>query len=255
MGRLAKIAFTVSYVFLLSLRSFAANQPPEPVTYDASVERVYAAEMQAFGAPPTSLVKEQCLVNYRPTKGTYRDLWTAACKDLGNGKVGVTLTVQGQWFFGSGDERKKVANVFWNNMNVLLKNTGPSGSAPAPSPLVAPPASPQAAPSTVPPEVAPPASPQVALPASPQVEPPASPQVAPPASEASVIVQISSKPSGADIMVDGDYAGSTPSHLKLKSGSHSVKITKKGFAPWERSIKVESGESRNIAAELEKARR
>jgi hypothetical protein len=67
------------------------------------------------------------------------------------------------------------------------------------------------------------------------------------------VVQVSSEPSGADITLDGDYAGSTPSQLKLKPGSHSVKILKRGFEPWERFIKVEAGESRNIAAELEKS--
>ena len=247
MGRVAKTVFTVSYVLLLSLGSFAADMPDKH-KYDASVERVFAAEMQAFGVPPTNSVKEKCLVSYQPTSGANRLLYTAACKDLGNGKVSVTLTAEGQWFFGAGDARKRVAGVFWNNMNIFLKNPGSSGSAPTPSPLVAPPASPQAAPSTAPPELAPPASPQVALPAPPE-------EVAPPNSAASAMVQVSSEPSRADIMIDGDYAGSTPSQLRLKVGPHSVKITKKGFAPWERSIKVESGESRNIAAELEKSRK
>jgi hypothetical protein len=246
MGRVTKTVFTVSYVLLLSLGSFAADKPDKQVTYDASVERVFAAEMQAFGVPPTNSVKEKCLVSYQPASGANRPLYTATCKDLGNGKVGVTLTAEGQWFVGSGDARKRVAGVFWNNMNILLMNPGSSGS--APSPLVAPPASPQAAPSTAPPELAPPASPQVALPAPPE-------EVAPPNSAASVMVQVSSEPSRADIMIDGEYAGSTPSQLRLKVGPHSVKITKKGFAPWERSIKVESGESRNIAAELEKSRK
>src|ERR1039458_5160551 len=147
MGRVTKTVFTVSYVLLLSLGSFAADMPDKH-KYDATVERVFAAEMQAFGVPPTNSVKEKCLVAYQPTSGANRLLYTAACKDLGNGKVGVTLTAEGQWFFGAGDARKRVAGVFWNNMNILLKNPGPSGSAPAPSPLVAPPASPQAAPST-----------------------------------------------------------------------------------------------------------
>ena len=45
-------------------------------------------------------------------------------------------------------------------------------------------------------------------------------------------MKISSEPSGADISVDGDYAGSTPSELKLKPGPHSLKITKKDYEPW-----------------------
>ena len=66
--------------------------------------------------------------------------------------------------------------------------------------------------------------------------------------------RVSSEPNGADITVDGDYAGNTPSQIKLKPGVHSIKIAKKDFAPWERSIKVEAGESRNVAAELEKSK-
>ena len=168
MGRITKTVFTVSSVLLLSLGSFAADNPDKQVTYDASVERVFAAEMQAFGVPPTNSVKGKCLVSYQPPKGANRLLYTATCKDLGNGKVGVTLTAEGHWWVGAGEERNRVAGVFWNNMNIYLKNPGPSGSAPAPSPLVAPPASPQASPSAAPPELAPPASPQVAQPASPQ---------------------------------------------------------------------------------------
>jgi hypothetical protein len=72
--------------------------------------------------------------------------------------------------------------------------------------------------------------------------------------DAVAVVQISSEPNGADITVDGDYAENTPSQIKLKPGVHSIKIAKKDFAPWERSIKVEAGESRNVAAELEKSK-
>ena len=70
--------------------------------------------------------------------------------------------------------------------------------------------------------------------------------------EAIASIQFSSDPSGAEITVDGNYAGNTPSLIKLKPGTHSVKITKNGYAPWVRSINTEGGESRNIAADLEK---
>jgi hypothetical protein len=65
-------------------------------------------------------------------------------------------------------------------------------------------------------------------------------------------VQLSSDPTGAEITIDGNYAGSTPSLIKLKPGAHSIKITKKGYLPWVRSIETEAGESRNLAADLEK---
>jgi hypothetical protein len=239
MGRLAKSVFTISSVCLLSLGSFAASQPANQVTYNASVERVYAAEAKAFGAASTNSEQRKCQVAYESNSGMYKLLWTAACKDIGNGQVGVTLTVQGQWFFGIGDEKRRIARIFWDNMDVILKSEASSGGAPAPSPLVAQPV--------------PSLSPQPAPAPSPLVDRPVPTLTPPAASETSTLVQISSEPSGAEILVDGDYTGSTPSQLKLKSGSHSVKITKKGFEPWERSIKVDSGESRTIAAELEKS--
>jgi hypothetical protein len=181
-------------------------------TFDGSVDRVYAAEVQAVGPTLKSSVKEACLVNFRTTSGSYVEWWTATCKDIGSGKVSVTLAVQGDWFPGVGGQRKKVANTFWNNVDAAIKSNGSSGAATPPSPQV------------------------------PQAN-----------SEDLAVVQVSSEPSGADITLDGDYAGSTPSKLKLKPGSHSVKITKKGFATWERSIKIQAGESRSIAAELEKS--
>jgi hypothetical protein len=66
------------------------------------------------------------------------------------------------------------------------------------------------------------------------------------------IVQVNSEPPGADIVVDDSYAGSTPSQVKLKPGTRSIKIVKKGYAPWVRSMSVEAGESKSIFAELDK---
>jgi|SRR5271165_4965995 len=61
---------------------------------------------------------------------------------------------------------------------------------------------------------------------------------------------VSSHPSGADIEIDGDFVGSTPSTLQLSSGQHEITIKKKGFQPWTRKMKVTSG-SMNINADLE----
>lgn len=250
MGRLAKSVCTFSFVFLLSLASFAADQPAAQVTYNASVERVFAAEEQAFGTTPTNSEKDKCQVSYQSNSNMIRLLWTATCKEIGNGQVSVSLTAQGQWFFGVGDEKRRVSKIFWGNMDTILRNAASSSGA---SPLVAQPA-PALSPVTAQPAPAP--SPVAAQPApapSPLVDQPA-PTLAPQAgSDAVTLVQISSEPSGAEITVDGDYTGSTPSQIKLQSGPHSVRITKKGFEPWERSIKVEAGESRNIDAELEKS--
>lgn len=243
MCRLAKSVFTFSSVLLLSLASFATDQSAAQVTYNASVERVFAAEEKAFGTTPTSSEKDKCQVTYQSNSSMIRLLWTATCKEMGNGRVSVTLTAQGQWFFGVGDEKRRVSTIFWGNMNTILKSAASSSGA---SPLVAQPA-PALSPVTAQPAPAPEPAP------SPLVDQPAPTLATQPGSEASTLVQISSEPSGAEITVDGDYTGSTPSQIKLQSGPHSVRITKKGFEPWERSIKVEAGESRNIDAELEKS--
>jgi hypothetical protein len=66
-------------------------------------------------------------------------------------------------------------------------------------------------------------------------------------------VQLSSDPTGAEITIDGNYVGNTPSLIKLKPGMHSIRMTLPGYAPWERSIETAAGESRNFAATLEKA--
>jgi hypothetical protein len=66
-------------------------------------------------------------------------------------------------------------------------------------------------------------------------------------------VQLSSDPTGAEITIDRSYAGNTPSLIKLRPGTHSIRMTLHGYAPWERSIETAAGESRNFAATLDKS--
>lgn len=63
-------------------------------------------------------------------------------------------------------------------------------------------------------------------------------------------VSLASNPTGADIDVDGQFSGSTPSSLDLSPGEHRVVVHKKGFKSWERVLQVRSGEI-HISAELE----
>ncbi len=65
-------------------------------------------------------------------------------------------------------------------------------------------------------------------------------------------VQFSSDPAGAEITIDGNYEGNAPSLIKLGPGTHSIKMALPGYAPWMRSIETAAGESRNVAATLEK---
>jgi hypothetical protein len=70
------------------------------------------------------------------------------------------------------------------------------------------------------------------------------------ASSAQATVNVSSTPSSADVEVDGKFVGNTPSSVPVSAGEHSVKVSKKGFQPWERKLTV-SGGSVNVNAELE----
>ena len=63
-------------------------------------------------------------------------------------------------------------------------------------------------------------------------------------------LSVSSTPDGADIDVDGSFAGNTPSTLELAPGEHTVTVTKSGFKPWIRKIKL--GGDIKLVAELEK---
>jgi hypothetical protein len=63
-------------------------------------------------------------------------------------------------------------------------------------------------------------------------------------------LEISSSPPGADIELDGSFAGNTPSSLGVGAGEHTVKIAKLGYKPWERKIRTSSGNVK-LAAELE----
>jgi hypothetical protein len=63
-------------------------------------------------------------------------------------------------------------------------------------------------------------------------------------------VSISSIPASADVEVDGKFVGNTPSSVPMSAGEHTVRISKKGFKPWERKLTA-SGGTTNVNAELE----
>lgn len=65
-------------------------------------------------------------------------------------------------------------------------------------------------------------------------------------------LMIVSVPDGADIELDGGFAGNTPSELQVSDGEHIVVVKKSGFKDWERKLKVSAGSSIRLNAELEK---
>ena len=63
---------------------------------------------------------------------------------------------------------------------------------------------------------------------------------------------VASIPDGADIEIDGAFAGNTPSTLDLAPGEHTVSVKKSGYSTWERKVKLTGGDIR-LNAELQKA--
>lgn len=72
----------------------------------------------------------------------------------------------------------------------------------------------------------------------------------PAAAPALAIALVTSAPVGADIEVDGVFAGNTPSELALDPGMRTLRITREGAAPYERRISVTAGSKLNITATL-----
>jgi hypothetical protein len=75
----------------------------------------------------------------------------------------------------------------------------------------------------------------------------------PGATSSSARLQVESSPPGADIEVDGGFAGNTPSDVQVTEGEHTIAVKKAGFKDWERKLKVSGGSSVHLNAELEKA--
>jgi PEGA domain len=51
---------------------------------------------------------------------------------------------------------------------------------------------------------------------------------------------VSATPAGADIEIDGNFVGSTPSTVGVAAGPRQFSVKKAGFKPWERKITVSS---------------
>lgn len=71
------------------------------------------------------------------------------------------------------------------------------------------------------------------------------------ATSAETSVTVDSIPSGADIMVDGEFVGDTPSSIPVSLGTHEISVKKKGFATWTRKMNFGGGNI-HLNAELDK---
>jgi hypothetical protein len=68
-----------------------------------------------------------------------------------------------------------------------------------------------------------------------------------------IIVRFTSKPPDAEVIIDGEYWGATPTAdlTRMAAGPHTIVVRKLGYQPWERKITLAPGDDRTISAELE----
>jgi len=65
-------------------------------------------------------------------------------------------------------------------------------------------------------------------------------------------VAIQSDPAGADIMMDGQMVGQTPSTFDVPPGDHQINVQLVGYQDWVRRVHVLAGSTINLSAKLEK---
>jgi hypothetical protein len=149
------------------------------------------------------------------------------------------------------DEDREVA-VSGQESNPALAAAPP----PAPAQPVAPSASTEtpAVTSTTPPAQLAVSTPAAATPTSPATSPAVSPTQsgAPTANVERITVMCFSDPSGADIRIDGDFFGNTPSILKVPVGKHALEMELSGYKTFAMPLLLRSGEpTHTVRAPLE----
>ncbi|MGD0668736.1 MAG: PEGA domain-containing protein [Bryobacteraceae bacterium] len=88
-------------------------------------------------------------------------------------------------------------------------------------------------------------------------EAPAAPSPAPTpaqtaANEAIGTVILSTNPDGAEVYVDTQFHGNSPATLKLKPGTHTIRVSMLGYKDWSKEISSEAGSTARLTATLEK---
>src|SRR5215470_4672311 len=72
------------------------------------------------------------------------------------------------------------------------------------------------------------------------------------ATAANGTVNVSSNPTGADVLLDGNFVGNAPATLKISGGRHTITVKMSGQKDWSREITVEPGSEVQLSATLEK---
>lgn len=63
-------------------------------------------------------------------------------------------------------------------------------------------------------------------------------------------VQVTASESGAAVEVDGVVIGTAPGTFRIRPGVHEVRVTKEGYATWEKSVAFADGMELNVPLEL-----
>ena len=69
--------------------------------------------------------------------------------------------------------------------------------------------------------------------------------------KAQAVLRIESEPRGAEVELNTVFNGLTPRAKSVKPGEYEVRLTKKGFEEWVRSVTLEPGETLTLNAELQ----
>jgi hypothetical protein len=72
----------------------------------------------------------------------------------------------------------------------------------------------------------------------------------PPAPPPVTVLEFSSTPPGADVFLDGQPVGKTPSTLTTVPGNYTITMSKQDFGTWQRKLQVEAGK-RRVSASLQ----
>ncbi len=85
-------------------------------------------------------------------------------------------------------------------------------------------------------------------------EPAAPSPTSPPTSQSQYgTVSVTSDPSGARVLIDGVFVGTTPLRYGTLTGTHRVRVEAEGYTPFETDISVVGGETRGVQTTLQAA--
>ena len=208
--------FALFCIFACGPVLFAADKNPAPLskTYDAPIERVYAAVVQVASADYNlkSAVKEGYTVSFF-SGGQFPLVLSAICREAGADKTSVSISIAqaigNPQVFRVAKAKNKEALWFWAELDKAIQiNQGlkaDSGKSQGSD-----------------------------------------------AKDEAIQVTVKSTPDGADIMLDGKFVGSTPSTFQIEPGDHSVRVELDGFLPWEKSLTITPGGQITLNANLQR---